>query len=113
MSMMSVIFFLLASTFALEDDCPANPNSHSCDDPVEQTICQFTCNRHSEACVQSDEAKCGKIGVDVTNETYPDMFPTRCKEICELSREAVRPEEVCRFYKMSVSSLKASCPPLM
>merc|ERR1719384_1130665 len=96
-----VIFFLFTSTFA-QDDCPANENSPSCDDPVDKTICQLTCNRASDECVQADEEKCGKIGVDVSAETFTDMFSTRCKEICEQSRDAeTSPEKVCRFYKVS------------
>merc|ERR1712210_124928 len=99
--LLSVIFCLLASTLA-QDDCPANANSPSCDDPVEETICQLTCDRDSgEVCAQSDEAKCGQIGVDVASETFPDMYPTRCKEICEASREAGSPGSICRFYKVS------------
>ena len=89
-----------------DDSCPANGNSPSCDDPVGETICQLTCNRASDECVQADEEKCGKIGVDVSAETWTDMFSTRCKEICETSRDAESPEKVCRFYKVSVSSLK-------
>merc|ERR1712130_10970 len=99
--LLSVIFLLLASTLAQEDDCPANDNSPSCDDPAEQTICQLTCNRASGACAQYDEAKCGQIGVDVTNEAYPDMFATRCKAICEESRDSESAQDVCRFYKVS------------
>merc|ERR1712037_326443 len=99
--LLSVIFCLLASTSA-QDDCPANPNSPSCADPVEETICQLSCDRDSgEVCAQSDEAKCGQIGVDVANETFPDMYPTRCKEICEASRGAGSPGFICRFYKVS------------
>ena len=110
--LLSIVFFLLASTLAQDqDDCPANPNSPSCDDPVDQTICQLTCNRGSGAC-EFDEDKCGQIGVDVTSETYPDMYSTRCKEICEESRDnAESPEKVCRFYKVSVSDLTVSFPP--
>ena len=114
--LLSLIFCLLASTFAANDTCPANPNSPSCDDPVEETICQLTCNRDSGECAQSDEAKCGEIGVDLASETYPDMYPTRCKAICEESRDnAESPESVCRFYKVMVSSLRVSfnCTPFM
>ena len=108
--LLSVIFCLLASTLA-QDDCPANPNSPSCADPVQETICQLSCDRDSgEVCAQSDEAKCSQIGIDVGTETYPDMYPTRCKEICEASRDAaVSPGSICRFYKVSVSSLRVSC----
>merc|ERR1719500_1425745 len=97
--LLSVIFCLLASTLA-QDDCPANANSPSCADPVEETICQLSCDRDSGVCTQADEAKCSQIGIDVGTETYPDMYPTRCKEICEASRDAGS-EEVCRFYKLS------------
>merc|ERR1711990_1372936 len=108
--LLSLIFCLLASTFAANDTCPANPNSPSCDDPVEETICQLTCNRDSGECAQSDEAKCGEIGVDLASETYPNMYPTRCKEICELSRDhAVNPESVCRFYKVSSFGKEVFC----
>ena len=113
--LLSVIFCLLASTLA-QDDCPANANSPSCADPVEDTICQLTCDRDSgEVCAQSDEAKCSQIGIDVGTETYPDMYPTRCKEICEASRDAESPGSICRFYKVSVSSLRVSynCSPFM
>merc|ERR1719500_681213 len=99
--LLSVIFCLLASTLA-QDDCPANANSPSCADPVEETICQLSCDRDSgEVCAQSDEAKCGQIGVDVASETFPDMYPTRCKEICEASRENGTAGSICRFYKVS------------
>ena len=111
--LLSVIFLLLASTLAQEDDCPANDNSPSCDDPAEQTICQLTCNRASGACAQYDEAKCGQIGVDVTNEAYPDMFATRCKAICEASRDSESAQDVCRFYKVSVCSSCVSFPPFI
>merc|ERR1712130_603593 len=95
-----VIFFLFTSTFAQDDECPANPNSPSCDDPVVETICQLTCERNGD-CVQADEDKCGKIGVDVSSEHWADMFSARCKEICETSRDAESPEKACRFYKVS------------
>merc|ERR1712130_689945 len=107
--LLSVIFLLLASTLAQEDDCPANDNSPSCDDPAEQTICQLTCNRASGACAQYDEAKCGQIGVDVTNEAYPDMFATRCKAICEESRDSESAQDVCRFYKVSDFGTEVRC----
>ena len=113
--LLSLIFCLLASTSA-QDDCPANPNSPSCADPVEETICQLSCDRDSgEVCAQSDEAKCGQIGVDVGSETFADMYPTRCKEICEASRENGTAGSICRFYKVSVSSLRVSynCSPFM
>jgi len=108
--LLSIVFFLLASTLAQDqDDCPANPNSPSCDDPAEQTICQLTCNRGSGVC-EFDEDKCGQIGVDVTSETYPDMYSTRCKSICEESRDnAESPEKVCRFYKVSDFGKEVVC----
>ena len=97
--------FLFASTLA-QDDCLPNPNSPSCDDrdPANSTICQLTCDRVSTNCTQYDEAKCSQIGVDVTEESFTDMFATRCKEICEQSRDAEEPAKVCRFYKVSVST---------
>jgi len=106
--LLSVIFFLLASTLAQDDPCPANPNSPSCDDPVDQTICQLTCNRASEECT-FDEAKCGTIGVDVTNEVYPDMFSARCKAICVESRDSESAQDVCRFYKVSDFGKEVVC----
>merc|ERR1712233_7356 len=107
--LLSVIFLLLASTLAQEDDCPANDNSPSCDDPAEQTICQLTCNRASGACAQYDEAKCGQIGVDVTNEAWADMFSARCKAICEESRDSESAQDVCRFYKVSDFGKEVVC----
>ena len=103
--LLSVIFVLFASTLA-QDDCLPNPNSPSCDDrdPANSTICQLTCDRVSTTCTQYDEAKCSQIGVDVTEESFTDMFATRCKEICEQSRDAEAPAKVCRFYKVSVST---------
>jgi len=100
--LLSVIFVLFASTLA-QDDCLPNPNSPSCDDrdPANSTICQLTCDRVSTTCTQYDEAKCSQIGVDVTEESFTDMFATRCKEICEQSRDAEEPAKVCRFYKVS------------
>ena len=108
--LLSAIFFLFASTLTQEDDCTANPNSPSCDDPVEQTICQLSCDRASDTCSQSDETKCAQIGVDVTSETHTDMFSTRCKQICSESRDADA-ANTCRFYKVSVSSSRVSLPP--
>merc|ERR1712037_545722 len=106
--LLSVIFCLLASTLA-QDDCPANSNSPSCADPVEETICQLFCDRDSGVCTQADEAKCSQIGIDVGNETYPDMYPTRCKEICETSRDAGSPGSICRFYKVSSFGTEVVC----
>ena len=108
-----ILSCLLASTLAQdEDDCPANTNSPSCDDPADQTICQLTCDRGSGVC-EFDEDKCGQIGADVTNDTYPDMYSTRCKAICEESRDyAESPDKICRFYKVSVSTLTVAFPPL-
>ena len=104
--LLSLIFSLLASTSAqtTADPCPFNPNSASCDDPVNGTICQLTCNRISGECAQADEEKCGKIGVDdMASYTYVDMFnSTLCFDICVESRDEST-EEVCRFYKLSVS----------
>ena len=104
------ISFLVASTFAQgEDPCPPNPNSPSCDDPPQETICQLTCKRNSD-CKQyeGDSNKCDKMGVDVSSEAHADMFATRCKQICEESRDAEGAENVCRFYKVSVSSKSGS-----
>ena len=104
------ISFLVASTFAQgEDPCPPNPNSPSCDDPPQETICQLTCKRDSD-CKQyeGDSNKCDKMGVDVSSEAHADMFATRCKQICEESRDAEGAENVCRFYKVSVSSKSGS-----
>merc|ERR1712109_179452 len=84
------ISFLVASTLAQgEDPCPPNPNSPSCDDPPQETICQLTCKRDSD-CKQyeGDSNKCDKMGVDVSSEAHADMFSTRCKQICEESRDA-------------------------
>ena len=106
--LLSVIFCLLASTSA-QENCTANANSPSCADPVEETICQLSCDRDSGVCTQADEAKCSQIGVDVGSETFPDMYPTRCKQICEDSRDLGSPGSICRFYKVSVSSLRVSC----
>jgi len=103
--LLSLIFSLLASTSAQSttpDPCPFNPNAVSCDDPVNGTICQLTCNRISGECAQADEEKCGNIGVDdVANYSYDDIFNTTlCFDICVQSRDGSS-EEVCRFYKLS------------
>ena len=90
--LLSLIFSLLASTSAQSttpDPCPFNPNAVSCDDPVNGTICQLTCNRISGDCAQADEEKCGKIGVDdMASYTYDDIFNTTlCFDICVKSRD--------------------------
>ena len=104
------ISLLVASTLAQgEDPCPPNPNSPSCDDPPQETICQLTGKRDSD-CKQNegDSNKCDKMGVDVSSEAHADMFATRCKQICEESRDAEGAENVCRFYKVSVSRKSGS-----
>ena len=42
------------------------------------------------------------------SEAHADMFATRCKQICEEARDAEGAENVCRFYKVSVSRKSGS-----
>ena len=88
---------------------PSQPQFSLLRRPPQETICQLTCKRDSD-CKQNegDSNKCDKMGVDVSSEAHADMFATRCKQICEESRDAEGAENVCRFYKVSVSRKSGS-----